>query len=179
MKKSSNNLCQKYKEIIVDIVLFGSYVKNKLNPNDIDIAVIIKNRKESELLSLMKKFSVFFNKKVHLNLLLCETMLFNPLFKTMLKEGISLIDNLPLYKKLGLDSGSIFSFRLINLVKSKKVLFYYALHGKKNQKGLLDKMNGRMLDRTAFFIPISFVDEFQSFLESWKIDFYRMDALIG
>lgn len=176
---NSKKLYQKYKDKIVDIVLFGSSVKNKLSPNDIDIAILLKNTKEAELLNLMKEFGRCYEKEVHLNLIISETIISNPLYKTILKEGISALNNKPLHEKLGFDSGAIFSFTLTSLEKSKKVLFYYALHGKKKQRGVLNQLNGRMLSNTVIFVPVKYVDEFQSFLEQWKLDFHRMDVLRG
>jgi len=175
--KNSKKLYQKYKETIVDIVLFGSMAKNKFRPNDIDIAVILKNTKESELISLREKFDKFFDKETHLNLIITETILGNPLFKTLIDEGISLIDNKQLYQKLGYESGAIFSLNLTKLDKSKKVLFSYALHGKKDREGILKNMEGKEIGRAVVFIPIKYVDDFKEFLETWNINFYMMKIL--
>ena len=91
--KNSKKLYQKYKDRMVDIVLFGSMAKNKFKPDDIDIAIILNNTKESEILNLREKFEKYFDREIHLNLIIMETMLENPLFKTLIDEGISLIDN--------------------------------------------------------------------------------------
>ncbi|MBI4155139.1 nucleotidyltransferase domain-containing protein, partial [Candidatus Woesearchaeota archaeon] len=58
--KSSKKLYQNYKDKIIDIVLFGSSVKGKYSPADIDIAIILKNVKESEFIILIKKFNIYF-----------------------------------------------------------------------------------------------------------------------
>ncbi|MBI4155124.1 hypothetical protein HY498_03500, partial [Candidatus Woesearchaeota archaeon] len=120
-----------------------------------------------------------FDKKVHLNLLIIETLLQNILFKTLLEEGISLIDQKPLHKKLGYESGYIFSINLIKLNKSKKVLFSYTLHGKKRREGILRSLNGREIGRAVFFIPIEYAERFKEFLELWNVDFYMMKILKG
>lgn len=175
--RSSVQLYLKYKSKVIDLVLFGSSAKNKFNPHDIDIAVLLKNTKEAELPALMKGFSSFFDKTIHLNPLLVETLFNNPLFNTLLKEGISLLDQKPLYEKLGYESGALFSFNLTRLKKSQKVLFSYALHGKKGQEGILKKVKGRLLGRLVVFVPVNEIEEFRRFLESWQIEFYRMDIL--
>tara|TARA_Y100000310_G_C20416997_1_gene684813 strand:+ start:279 stop:827 length:549 start_codon:yes stop_codon:yes gene_type:complete len=177
--KSSKKLYQDYKGKIIDVLLFGSLAKNKFKPNDIDIAIILKNTKEKELLNLMGKFSKYFNKKTHLNLLIIETILKNPLFKTLIDEGISLLDNKQLNQKLGYESGAIFSLNLTKLEKSKKVLFSYALHGKKDNEGILKKLNGKEIGRAVFFIPVKFTGEFKQFLEVWNVDVYMMKVLKG
>ena len=177
--KSSKKLYQNYKDKIIDILLFGSSVKGKYNPKDIDIAIILKNTKEPEIISLIGKFGIYFNKETHLNLVIIETILQNPLLKTLLEEGISLIDQKQLHNKLGYESGYIFSLDLTKLNKSKKVLFSYTLHGKKEQKGILKNLNSKVVGRAVFFIPVDHVEEFKAFLELWNVDFFIIKVLKG
>ena len=177
LPKNSKKLYQEFKNKIIDIVLFGSSAKNKPIPEDIDIAVLLKNTKESELPALIEKFSRFFEKNVHLNLLLIETLLDSQLFKTLLDEGISMLDTKALHQKLGYESGAIFGFNLTQLTKSKKVLFSYALHGKKNSEGMLKRAGGKELGRAVIFIPVHQIDEFKSFFELWNINFYMTKVL--
>jgi len=175
LKKNSSRIYQKYKDNIVDIISFGSAVKGSLNPGDIDVAVILKKTDEYQLAELRSKFN--FENTVHLNLVLMENIFDTPLFKVLLTEGISLLDGKTLRNKLGLDAGSIFSINLVKLPKSKKVLFYYALQGKKETKGLLKNVNGKIIGRSVMFVSVEFVAEFKEFLESWNVDYYRMDVL--
>jgi len=177
--KSSKKLYQNYKDKIIDIIIFGSSVKRKYSPIDIDIAIILKNVKESEFIYLIEKFNAYFDKKVHLNLLAVETLLQNLLFKTLLEEGISLIDQKPLHIKLGYESGYIFSLNLTKLNKSRKVLFSYALHGKKKQEGILSNTKGKEIGRAVFFIPIEYTEKFKEFLEFWNVNFNVMKILKG
>ena len=53
LAKNSKKLYLRYEDKIVDVVLFGSVAKNKLKPKDIDVAIILKNTKESEILDLI------------------------------------------------------------------------------------------------------------------------------
>src|SRR3989344_6492371 len=101
LKESSKRLYQDYKERIIDILLFGSFIKNKLKPEDIDIAVLLKNTKQKELLILREKFASFFEVKVHLNLIMIEDILENALFKALLEEGFSLMNDKPLSERIG------------------------------------------------------------------------------
>ena len=177
MKKSSKKLYQKYRDRIVDIFVFGSFVKGKFKPADIDLAIVLKNTKQSELLTIRKKFDSYFIKKVHLNLILVENLLSNMMLRTLLEEGYSLLNNNFLYKRLDYKSGAIFSFDLSKLKKSKKVLFSYALHGKKKESGILSKLNGKEIGKAVIFIPIDQMDEFKQFLELWNVEYYMMKVL--
>ena len=177
LKESSKRLYQDYKERIIDILLFGSFIKNKLKPEDIDIAVLLKNTKQKELLILREKFASFFEVKVHLNLIMIEDILENALFKALLEEGFSLMNDKPLSERIGYSSGAVFNFNLKKLQNSKKVLFSYALHGKKNENGVLNKTNGKGIGKGVVFIPPQFIDEFKEFLELWNVDYYMMKIL--
>ena len=159
------------------MLLFGSFAKGKFDPSDIDVAVLLKNTRETEILKLGDEFKKFFSEKIHLNLVLIETLLYNPLFKTLIHEGISLLDNKQLIQRIGYESGAIFSLNLTKLNKSKKVLFSYALHGHKNNKGELKRVKGKKIGKAVVFVSSKFKDEFKEFLESWNTDFYIMEVL--
>lgn len=88
-----------------------------------------------------------------------------------------MVDLKPLHQKIGFESGSIFSIDIRDLPKSKKVLFSYALHGKKKMAGALSSAGGREIGRAVFYIPISHVDKFKEFLEFWKAEFFMMKIL--
>ena len=176
MKEDLKKLLRKYKEIN-DIYIFGSFVKGKFKPTDIDLAIVLKNTKQSELLTIRKKFDFYFSEKVHLNLILMENLFNNALFKTLLEEGYSLLNNNFLYERLDYKSGAIFSFDLSRLKKSKKVLFSYALHGKKKESGILSRLNGKRIGKAVIFIPVDYMDEFKQFLELWNVEYYMMKVL--
>lgn len=178
MKKNSRKLYGKYKNRIVDIVLFGSYVKGKLNPEDIDMTIILKNSNNSFAEKLYIEFKELFGKHTHYNWILVENLFEESLFPTLLEEGISLIKNEKLHKILGYRSSYIFSFYLKNLSKSKKVLFSYALHGKNNEKGILNTLKGEQFGRAVIIIPIEHSEEFREFLETWDIQYKAKKVLM-
>ena len=177
LARSSAKLYQSYKGKVIDVVLFGSSARGKFRPNDTDIAVILKDTNENELMRLREEFEKTLGKETHLNLILVSTLLANPLFKEIIGSGVSLLDNRPLHRKLGYDAGAIFSFGLAKLSKSRKVLFSYALHGNKGREGILKQLSGRAIGRAVAFVPSEHADEFREFLESWGAGFYMMNVL--
>ena len=46
---------KKNKDIILDIIIFGSFIKGKENPKDIDILILYKNKKDIEKSYELKK----------------------------------------------------------------------------------------------------------------------------
>ena len=45
------------------------------------------------------------------------------------------------------------------------------------KKGVLDSMKGTEIGKAVFYIPISHLDDFKSFLEQWNVNFYMMKIL--
>lgn len=177
LQKISKKLYQSYKEKILDIIVFGSSVRGKMSPRDVDVAILIKDTGEHELSALRAEFEKMFTVPAHLNLYRMEDIFFSDALKPFLEEGISLRDMKPVHQKIGFESGSIFSVEVKHLQKSKKVLFSYALHGKKNLEGILHKVKGKTIGRAVFYIPAGHTDEFKEFLELWKAEFFMMKVL--
>ena len=49
LHKKARELYKKYKKEIVDIVIFGSFVKGKMLPRDVDICIIFREKVNNEL----------------------------------------------------------------------------------------------------------------------------------
>ncbi len=168
-------------QTIWDIVVYGSLVKGKPKPNDIDIAVILNNKQAlSFKLELGQKIKVAFQKEVNLNLDVKVVDLFelqenNFLAReSILAEGFSLINNRWLSEIFGFKSAYLFHYDLKNLTASRKKMFYYALKGRRGSKGILDRMKGEQLSDNLIKIPIEFSYEFIELLEGYKIR-YKMN----
>jgi predicted nucleotidyltransferase len=177
LKKNSLKLLKDYRDIIVDVIAFGSYVRNKYSPNDVDIAILFKNTNQKELLELRPKLKSRFPENIHLNLILLDDLFYSELLKTFIEEGVSLVKGGTIQDLLGYSSNIIYSISLKKLEKTKKVLFYYALKGNKLNEGLLKKLNGTEIGRSVLLIPISKADEFKEFLENWNVEYKAIRVL--
>ena len=176
LKKNSKILFNKYKDKIIDIVLFGSYAKGKIKPEDIDICIILKN-KDDFAENLYSEFRDLFGEDAHYNWLSVSSLFEESLTSTLLEEGFSLIKDKPLHESLGYSSSYIFSFNLRNLSNGRKVLFSYALHGK-NKEGILSKLKGRVFGKAVVIIPIVHSEEFREFLETWEVQYESRRVLM-
>src|SRR3989338_1107614 len=107
LKKNSKILFNKYKDKIIDIVLFGSYAKGKIKPEDIDICIILKN-KDDFAENLYSEFRDLFGEDAHYNWLSVSSLFEESLTSTLLEEGFSLIKDKPLHESLGYSSSYIF-----------------------------------------------------------------------
>lgn len=163
----------------MDIFLFGSFLKGKFRPRDIDVCVVFKKCDYRLPKKIYHEFKKIFGERVHYNWILCDEIFNASLFPTLIEEGYSLIHDYSLNKKLGYDSFIIFSYNLKGFSASKKVLFSYALHGKGRRKGIIEEVKGEILGRNAVLIPKRHSEEFREFLETWKVDYYAKNVLVS
>jgi len=149
-------------DLINDIIIFGSFVKGRDNPKDIDLAFIVKE-KDIKLAHLIKK-ELGIN-KVHLEFITSDDIYSSPLFLSLINEGYSIKKNDFLKNILKIKPMRVYSYDLKHLNKSKKTLFGMAL------KKTLKKIKGDKLSIGAVLIPISQTSYFEDFLEVWEMKY--------
>jgi len=181
----SKNLCKylrkKLKGIelkeIIDIFLFGSAVKGKEFPKDIDICVIFRKNISNEIIKEVG--NRLKNENAHISSLTIDNFLKKPhsLIKTLLVEGISIFNGETFIQKLGFSSKVLYSYNLSNLKSSEKVRFIYVLKGR-NSEGIIKKFNGEWLADSCFIIPIGKDSEILEILKKWNINYKRKEVLI-
>ena len=163
-----------YKKVVWDIVIFGSIVKDKQKPNDIDVAVVFS---ENDL-KLVERISAEIgsvSEKIHYNWIFLDEIGENPLWMTLMLEGFSVKTGKKMSELFGCKTGVIFSYSLVNLENKSK--FSHALTGRNGNSGKLDEVGGEMLAKGAVFVPAEKSDSFRDFLNYWKAD-YKMHKVI-
>jgi len=176
----SRKFAKKYK--IFDIILYGSAVKGKLEPRDIDILIILENE-DLDKRDLSYEFKNILKEKI--KEVDIKTIKLSEFFDSkflarqgVLIEGYSLVDKVSLSGKFGFDGFTLFTYDLKNLDHNKKTQFVYALLGRKGQ-GLIKKLNAVKLSRGAFLIPIENSNIFEDFLDNWKINYVKKKTLVS
>jgi hypothetical protein len=170
---------------IFDIVAYGSFMKSKENPNDVDIIFIFFNEKLKDMLTTIQEFKGRIKEKIKnpdvkaINL--HELFDRNFLARTgILTEGYSLLDKEPFPKKIGFGGYIIFSYSLKKLNHNEKTKFTYALIGRnKSQKGILENLNSLVLGKGAVAIPVENSILFEDFLKNWKVEYKFKQTLIS
>jgi predicted nucleotidyltransferase len=163
---------------IVDIVIFGSIVRSKRKPGDVDICVLSLD-KFKKLDKLKKVISKEFKKDAHVSILYLRDFL-NPeetLWKTIFHEGISLTKDKLLSKLIGFDPSVLFWYKLENLKLIDKIKFSYALRGRNEKGGILREVNGEYLGKGCIIVPVENEDEIREFFARWNISFNRRRIL--
>ncbi len=174
LKKKWN---RQWKANVVDILLFGSAVKGRSNPNDIDLCIVFRDKVD---FSIVKEAESILGDKFHISSLIVDNFFTNihSLAKTVLFEGKSILTNKTLTKSLGFDSSLFFSYNLSKEDNSKKVRFVYLLRGRGNDLGLVKRWGGEFVSNNAFILPVDRDNETQEVFDSWKVNFKRKRLLL-
>ena len=168
-------------EELIDIVLFGSSVKGKEKPKDIDILLIYKKKKNLDLdYELKNRLRKYYENVQIVSKTYKE--LFSPAFKAkeaFLSEGYSTIQDIFVSKGFGYINKVLFRYNLKNLNKSQRMRFYYSLYGrKKKEKGMLDKLDAVKFSETIILCSVENYEKMKEYLDNWNIDYIEFPILI-
>lgn len=152
---------------VYDVVLFGSFVKGKVNLNDIDLAIISN-----------KKFENLGN-KFHASFISLDDF-FKPigLMNTLFREGYSLRKNKSFSEVYGFKNKCLFKYELSGLSASEKVMAVNFLRGKNGDKGLVLDKKGEWISNQVFLCPVIYDSIFERFFINSKIKFNKYYILI-
>ena len=179
LKKALKKLIEKEKEVH-DIVVFGSIVRGKEKPRDIDVLVIFKKNINKEIEYQVRKEIEKRYEAVSI-ISKTETTLFDPAFdarESILFEGKSLLTGVTLGEHYGYASLGMFKYQFKDWTKLQKTKYYYALNGRDGKKGIAQELGCVKLSDGIILVPLYNIEEFRSFLESWKINFLYIPTLI-
>jgi len=163
LKKNLRHILKKYDNTIKDIIIFGSFVKGRSNPEDIDIALIV-NEKNPKLVSIIKEELI--NPKIDLEFIEINDLYYSSkFFLSLMYEGYSIKKDDFLKNILKIRPMRLYSYNLKHLDKSKKTLFGMAL------KRTLKKTKGEKIGGGAVLIPLEETSYFEDFLEVWNMKY--------
>ncbi len=171
------NWKKKWKKDIVDIFLFGSAIKGKQSPNDIDICLVFR---EKINLEIIKEIGNILGDQFHISSLVVDNFFTNPhsLTHTMLLEGISLISGNKFADVFSLRGKILYNYDLTDEKPSKKVRFVYLLRGRDHLKGLIENWGGEFISNNAFMIDMTKDNEAQELFNKWRIKHKRTKLLL-
>jgi len=160
---------------VLDVVIFGSVVKGKEKPNDIDLLLIFKDKVDLKTASTLR--NLLKNAQV-------TSKTYEELFKTqflpresILSEGVSSLTGLKLSESYGYFSFILVSYSLKNFSNSQRTKFFYALRGR-NSKGLIEGLKIMRLSDTILLVPVEKSAEFREFLKKWGVIYKESEVLI-
>lgn len=161
---------------IWDIAIYGSFIRDKEKARDIDFAILLnKNlslkKKEELAYSIRKEIS----KKIPFDIDVKAVSLKDILDKNFLARQAIIAESFLLKRKrflsdiLGFKSYYLFTYSLKNLSVSKKMLFNYALKGRRGRPGLLKENKVRVIGLASILVPIEKAEFFKDFFEKYEV----------
>ncbi len=168
MKKSLKKLLKKYKEI-EDFIIFGSLVKGKYEPKDIDIAVVL-DKKDVSLVGEVKEYLKI--KNLDIEMIKPEEIYQTRLGLNLITEGFSIKNNRFLRAKLGIAPMKIYTYGIKSLTQTEKVLFGRGL----NQ--MIKEVNAVKLGAGSIMIPVGKSSKFEDFLNTWDLKYKTKEYLV-
>jgi predicted nucleotidyltransferase len=184
IKKKSDEFYKKYKKKVFDILLYGSAVKGKTVPRDIDIIMIFKQVDNEEYFNLpyeLKSMLESSDVGADVKGMRIED-LFNPNMlsrESILIEGYSLVHGKFLHEMLGFSSYSLFIYKLDGMNNSQKTRFQYSLKGRGDEEGMVQKTKSHHIGKGCIMVPTRFSEEFKKYLGSWGIEFREIRGLFS
>ena len=180
LESASKKFYEENKKEVLDIILFGSVLKGKEKPRDVDILLLFKEKNSLDLMQKLRKLlGLITDKPVEVTGKTYRE-LFSENFiarEALLSEGYSLINKASIAKGMGYQPEIMFNYNLKGKNKSERMRFYYSLYGR-GVPGILKKLNSIKYTDTIIICPVEHQEEMRSFLDSWKIEFKDTPILI-
>lgn len=155
---------------IEDIIIFGSAVKGKERPKDIDLCLIGEEITNDLIQEIEKKLQnsieMHITKSKYKDLF--EDII---LWKTLLHEGFSIKKQQYIAELFEMKSFFLFIYKLQNLSITKKQIFSHALRGTKTNEGILKLCQGEKIGRNVVLVPEEKEEEMRAFLETWNVEY--------
>ena len=170
----------KENKTVQDILVFGSSVRGKSKPRDLDILIIfdsiVDKNSELKVREILKKYF----ENISILSKTSKTILESSFDarESVLFEAVSLISGKNLAEEYGFNSFGMFKYNFKGWDKLKKTKFYHALNGRGKNQGVLVNLGGIKLSDQIILIHLDKIELFREFLESWKLDYKYIPLLM-
>ena len=176
----SRSFLKKHSAEVKDIIVFGSLMRGKAEPGDIDLLIVFREKINKDVEYEFKKLLSPAIKNLSL-ISKTEEACQEPSFDAregILFEGYSLVKQKYLAESFGFISLGLFFYRTKELNNLNKTKFYYALNGRGKSKGLVEKLNGLKFSDNLIAFPLEKIEPAKNFFDFWKIEYKYVPSLI-
>ncbi len=173
LKTSLKNFLRK-ERYLVDLILFGSVLKGKVKPRDIDLIALFRDHNAErieDIIYRIRKKGEDLELDLHIEPMVVDQMFDQKVYPLLLHEGFSIKYSEFIHKKLNFQPLVLVTYLLAGKSPSDKVRFSYALYGRISGEGLLSKIGGEMVGKGSILIPISQQETVRAFFKQWEIDY--------
>jgi predicted nucleotidyltransferase len=178
LHRVARQLYQENKSDIEDIILYGSMMKGKTDPQDIDMLIIFKNTINKQIeVDLRKRIA---NKTVEINSITRAELEEGNFIagEGIYLEGKSMVRNQLICDSLGFAAVAFIKYDISMVKGSRRVRFYYALQGRNNNAGFLSSIGARRYAESVVLCDYALIEQAKPFFEQWNIDYSVTPALI-
>ncbi|MDK2914020.1 MAG: hypothetical protein PWQ79_935 [Thermococcaceae archaeon] len=166
-----------------DILLYGSFLKGKEKPKDLDISVIVK---EGNPFDVAFRFKTLLEEEFPPERLDVKGFLLEEIFDennlvgfALLVEGYSLLRDKFLHEELNAGGYFLFRFSYSHFPQSVKMRFLYAYRGRGKSPGVLGQTDSVELAPGVVLVPVKEFHNFRRFLSLWGLTFEYAPILVG
>ena len=92
--------------------------------------------------------------------------------------GLSIFDSEPIFNKLGFQEVTEIFYDLTRLNQSRKMLFNYALLGRRGNDGLLQSIGGGRLTKSAIYVPSENEGKAEHFIKEWGVGYTKRTIFV-
>lgn len=173
LKESLKSLLKK-ESFLADIFLFGSALKSKEKPGDVDVIALLRDRnfgKAEDVIYSIKKLGDNLGLNLHIESIVVDNLFREKIYASIIHEGFSIREMKFIRELLNFKSYMLFTYKLENKKPSDKVRFSYALYGRKKGEGLLRNLKGEIIGKSSILVPIEKQEIMKSFLKNWNIEY--------
>jgi len=163
------------KNKVIDVIIFGSSIRGKSAPSDLDLCILLQDTKENQSIDMVSSLHNELDKfelKIQINILNSSSFIDgNTLAKTLLLEGFSVKNNEQFSKNFGLENKSTIIYSLKKFSPSRRVQFHYLLNGRYGSKGVLKELNGKMIAQGTISIDTFYEDKLKEIFDQWNVEY--------
>lgn len=171
---------------IADIIVYGSIVRGKEDARDIDVAIVLAAKtKEDRKLSLAQELKESIEKNFPSMQIDVKATDFADLCDAsflarqgIIAEGYSLLKKQYVAQYFGFRTFVLIKYSLKDLTYSQKKMLYYALKGRRGNKGMLDSWGGELISREVLRVPIDASHKIENLLAMHHVKFTIEYAMV-
>jgi len=149
--------------LIKDLIVFGSYLKAKEEPRDIDVVVLAEDKEIGIIGKVIRDMEEIC--PIHVEVLKPEDIYKAGLGMALITEGFSVKENKFLNEMLGIKVNRIYSYNLKSMEHNQKLQFNRALNN------TMKKIKAEKIGAGAVLVPLKQTGYFEDFLSVWDLKY--------
>ncbi len=175
-----DKFAKKNKAKLLDIALFGSLVRGKEKPEDIDLLLLFKDKEDLELAYSLRKGLEELGLNFSITTKTYDSLTSGNFLarESFLSEGYSLKKDRPISEEFGFRQFMLFKYELKNFSQSQRMRFQYSLYGRNKAVGMLKEFSMIKFSDQILLSPTINSEKVKEYLKSWSIKFEEMPILI-